>query len=74
MDTYTFLREFADSWFLIAMFAFFVGTWVFAFWPSLRSAREDAARIPLRDDTANCGKDCTSCACKNDLLEGPDNG
>ena len=50
MQTYSLLREFADSWFLIAMFAFFIGTWVFAFWPSQRTAREDAASIPLRDD------------------------
>jgi len=50
MDTYSILREFADSWFLIAMFAFFLGACIFAFWPSLRGAREDAANIPLRDD------------------------
>ena len=52
MDTYSILREFADSWFLIGMFAFFLGACIFAFWPSLRSAREDAANIPLRDDVA----------------------
>ena len=50
MELYSLLREFADSWFLVAMFAFFVGTWVFAFLPSQAKARDDAANIPLRDD------------------------
>ena len=52
METYSLLREFADSWFLIAMFVFFVGTWVWAFWPSSRGARDDAAQIPFREDLA----------------------
>lgn len=55
METYTLLREFADSWFLIAMFTFFFCASVFAFLPSLRSARADAASIPLRDDVVGCG-------------------
>lgn len=49
MDTYSFLREFADSWFLLAMFSFFVGTGVWAFWPSLSKDREDASMIPFRN-------------------------
>ena len=65
METYTLLREFADSWFLIAMLVFFLGTWVFAFWPSLKSDRDTAAAIPLRDDdTTGCSKNCATCACK----------
>ena len=74
METYTLLREFADSWFLIAMFGFFIGTWVFAFWPALSKARENAASIPLRDDKAACRNDCSTCACKADLLEGAKDG
>ena len=50
MDTYSILRTFADSWFLIAMFAFFIGAGIWAFLPSQRAARDDAASIPLRDD------------------------
>ncbi len=72
METYTMLREFADSWFLLAMFIFFVGTWVYAFWPGLRSAREDAAHIPLRDESAKCNKSCETCACKTVFLKGLD--
>jgi cytochrome c oxidase cbb3-type subunit 4 len=74
METYSTLRTFADSWFLIAMFAFFVGTWVFAFWPSLKSDRDAAARIPFRDGETDCPKTCSDCICKADLLKGPSNG
>jgi len=64
METYSILREFADSWFLIAMFAFFVGATVFAFWPSQKAAREDAASIPLRDEPLSCANNCADCTCK----------
>lgn len=74
MQTYSFLREFADSWFLIAMFAFFLGTWVWAFWPSLKSAREEAASIPLRDETARCTKGCAGCSKSFDILKEADHG
>lgn len=69
METYTLLRGFADSWFLIAMVAFFLGTWVFAFWPSQQGAREDAASIPLRDDAAKCLGTCANCPVKTDFLK-----
>ena len=74
METYSLLREFADSWFLIAMVAFFLGTWVFAFWPSLRADRESAASIPLRDDDQPCDKTCANCACKSKTLKDPSHG
>lgn len=74
METYTFLREFADSWFLIAMFTFFVGTWVFAFWPSQKKAREEAAAIPLHDERATSSGTCESCAAKTDFLKGAHHG
>ncbi len=50
MDTYSILRAFADSWFLIAMFAFFLGCGIWAFWPSQRGNREDASQIPFRNE------------------------
>jgi cytochrome c oxidase cbb3-type subunit 4 len=74
METYTILRAFADSWFLLAMFAFFLGACLFAFWPSLKAHRDDAAGIPLREDDALCGKDCANCACKTDILKGLSHG
>ena len=74
METYTILREFADSWFLIAMFLFFIGTGIFAFWPSLKSARDDAASIPMRDETAKCSGSCADCKAKADFMKGAENG
>lgn len=52
MDTYSFLRELADSWVLLAMFVFFIGAGIWAFWPSQKPARDDAAGIPFRNATA----------------------
>ncbi|MEM6623562.1 MAG: cbb3-type cytochrome c oxidase subunit 3 [Pseudomonadota bacterium] len=50
METYTFLRAFADSWMLLAMFLFFLGMILRTFRPGLRKTYEDIAQIPLRDD------------------------
>ena len=52
MDTYSLLREFADSWMLLAMFLFFVGTAIWAFLPSQNKARKDASLIPFRNELA----------------------
>lgn len=51
MDTYSLLREIADSWVLLAMFVFFIGAGIWAFLPSQRSARVDASMIPFRNET-----------------------
>ena len=47
METYSLLRHFADSWMLLALFIFFIGTWVWAFRPGSRRVHEDA---PAEDD------------------------
>jgi cytochrome c oxidase cbb3-type subunit 4 len=68
MDTYSLLRQIADSWVLLAMFIFFAGVAVFAFLPSQRAAREDASMIPFRNDTIpekTCKGTCKTCACKD---------
>jgi cytochrome c oxidase cbb3-type subunit 4 len=49
MDYHT-LREFADSWVLLAMFLFFVGVILFTFRPGSRRSAEDASKIPLKED------------------------
>lgn len=49
-DTYTLLRQFADSWWLLAMFAFFIGAVAFALRPGSRALHRDIASIPLRDE------------------------
>ncbi len=52
METYSLLREFADSWFLLGMFSFFMGVVLWAFRPGSRPVHEDAGQIPLRNDAA----------------------
>ncbi|MEL7461879.1 MAG: cbb3-type cytochrome c oxidase subunit 3 [Pseudomonadota bacterium] len=49
MDTYSILREFADSWFLLAMFSFFVGTILWLCLPAQKKGSKDASGIPFRD-------------------------
>ena len=50
MDTYGFLRHLADSWVLLALFLFFVGSWAFAWRPGSRPLHEDAGQVPFRHD------------------------
>jgi len=49
MDKYSILREFADSWGLLAMLLFFLGVILFAFRPGSRATYENVANIPLRN-------------------------
>lgn len=51
MDTYSFLRELADSWALLVLFAFFIGTWFWAFRPGSRAMHDDAADMVFRHET-----------------------
>ena len=50
MDTYTILRQIADSWMLIAMFAFFVGVILFVLRPGSTKTYRDVADIPFRHE------------------------
>lgn len=50
MDTYSLLREIADSWVLLLLFIFFLGTWVWAFRPGSRDVHNDAADVPFRHE------------------------
>ena len=52
METYSILREFADSWGLLAMFGIFIGVAIWAFLPSQKPARDDASKIPFRNEYA----------------------
>ncbi len=78
MDTYSLLREIADSWVMLGIFSFFIGACIFAFLPSQSKAREDASMIPLRDDVIvkKCSDGCTDCdrATKIDPMKGLSNG
>ena len=50
MDTYSLLREIADSWVLLALFVFFVGACLWAFRPGSKRVHRDTASIPFRND------------------------
>ena len=75
METYTLLRAFADSWFLLVMVLFYLAACVYPFVNKHRAAEIDIATIPLRNDRLSqtshtavpkletCGGDCSSCAC-----------
>ena len=60
METYTWMRAFADSWFLIAMTAFFVGQILWTLRPGSGARHADIARIPLRNETLPMAG---ACAC-----------
>jgi cytochrome c oxidase cbb3-type subunit 4 len=57
MQTYEFLRHLADSWFLIAMFALFVGAVAYAFRPGARKHQTDAAQSIFRHEDRPAEKD-----------------
>lgn len=51
METYTALRQFADSWALLAMTLFFLAVVAFVFLrPGARKAAKRAAEIPLKEE------------------------
>ena len=52
MQDYTILREFADSWMLLMLFAFFVGVILWVFRPGSSASYRDTANIPFRHDNA----------------------
>jgi cytochrome c oxidase cbb3-type subunit IV len=50
METYSFLRHLADSWFLLAMTFGFLGLCFWAFRPGSRAKHDDAATMIFRND------------------------
>jgi cytochrome c oxidase cbb3-type subunit 4 len=56
MATYSVLRELADSWFLLAMFGFFVLVVLYTFRPGSRRLHRDIAEIPFRNEAAPKGE------------------
>lgn len=50
MDTYSLLREIADSWVLLALFAFFIGVVIWAFRPGSRKTHKEAKNIPFKHE------------------------
>ena len=50
METYSILRQFADSWGLLAMVIFFAGVVLYTFRPSSKKVHDDSAQIPFRNE------------------------
>lgn len=50
METYTLLRSFADSWYLLFMTLFFIGIVIWAFRPGSRKVQNEAATSIFRND------------------------
>ena len=50
METYSFLREFADSWALLALFLIFVFVVIWVFRPGSRGVHDAAANSIFRND------------------------
>lgn len=50
MDTYSLLRQIADSWALLALFMIFIGVVLFAFRPGSKDIHRDAADVPFRHE------------------------
>jgi len=73
METYTFLRELADSWVLLAMTLFFIGMIGWLFRPGARAMQAEAASIPFRDaplqNEAACKGGCPDCGKCTSLTE-----
>lgn len=66
MDTYSFLRQLADSWVLLAMALFYLTAILWAFRPSAKNIHKELASLPLRDDSVldPCANNCEDCSCK----------
>lgn len=55
METYSFLREFADSWALVALTLIFLGVVAWAFRPGSKPLHDDAASSIFRNETKPAG-------------------
>jgi len=53
METYSWMRQFADSWMLLAMTLFFLGVILWAIRPGSRKTHQDTSNIPFRNDTTS---------------------
>jgi len=50
MDTYSFMRQFADSWGMLFLFSVFVCVVFWAFRPGSRKVHDDISNIPFRNE------------------------
>ncbi|MBK1636105.1 cbb3-type cytochrome c oxidase subunit 3 [Rhodovulum adriaticum] len=57
METYSAMREFADSWALLALTLFFLGVIAWVFRPGSTREYRDTADIPFRHDDEPAPRD-----------------
>ncbi|MDP4032103.1 MAG: cbb3-type cytochrome c oxidase subunit 3 [Pseudorhodobacter sp.] len=57
MDTYSLLREFADSWMLLILVGIFVAIIAWAFRPGSRQIHQDVANSIFRNEDKPAGDD-----------------
>ncbi|WP_294619524.1 cbb3-type cytochrome c oxidase subunit 3 [uncultured Roseovarius sp.] len=58
METYSFLRQFADSWMLLFLFVFFIGVVIWVFRPGSTKTYDNPSNIPFRhEDKPATGED-----------------
>jgi cytochrome c oxidase cbb3-type subunit 4 len=50
METYSLLREFADSWVLLSLTLFFLAVVVWVFRPGAKAVHKDAASVIFRNE------------------------
>lgn len=62
MDTYSLFRQIADSWVLLAMFAFFIGCILWVFRPGARAEYAQAAGAIFKDDKLTSVTDAADCS------------
>lgn len=53
MELYTLLRQFADSWMLLALTTFYVGVFFWVIRPGSNKVHDEIKQIPLRDENAD---------------------
>ena len=56
METYSLLREFADSWMLLGLFTVFLGVFAWVWRPGSRKGHDDAANAIFRNETKPAGE------------------
>jgi cytochrome c oxidase cbb3-type subunit 4 len=56
METYTFLRQFADSWAMLALLLTFLGVIAWVMRPAARKSHDDAANLIFRNETKPAGE------------------
>jgi len=66
MDTYSVMREFADSWMLLFLTLFFIGVIAWALRPGSAATHRDSADIPFRHDDKPASAEDDGATCRKE--------